>query len=676
MQVFLVKYYKIKVYKGKDPQEDLPLYYNLNLSILENELRHTFKHFEFNKYKVNILINKIFNNNKKNKILKKIYKIIKEKNVLESQILNKQDTKLKNIKINYISKLLLNYLNKIIIDINYKFYESKITLNDNKIISYNKNFLDQINVITIFSNLQLKKFTLVTKNNNSKKKKCIKADSLSISWPTTMFLYRKLTKMLCKRDLVFKDKKKILNLKKKTKLKFNFKKIKNKLSINFIKTLKTNKKLFVINKQQNKFNNYNQLKIITKVNIQQKVYSVKTNQKFILKSFEHLNKYEYYSFKFLVKLKFFFFFKNQIYYNKLKKNTVLPKKLYKDTYKKINIIKKSTILKFFLLKKRKFISNEVKSFSKLGKELYNYKKLKVITNKTNNTNYYINMSRLLNYYNTKKNQTIIFNCMYLNKHVSDHYSIDILMRNRNLITKNTSFLYKNLFTYTESEWEQNKSNHSKLTEKLELSTETLEDKETTKKTYFFNSWRGLLVTWKKARIFHWDMYKQGTLKKRRYRNFLPPFIKFNKIKTAIIIKHFSFKFQFSIWFWKNFTNMYLFFFNKNLIFKEILQIPINILFWVFLKKYKEDKHKVKKKIESWLQKIIRIKKTFWMETKKKTPKFFSRQTVNFKNINNAIQYDFITNYFCVIKASKVYEKTDDYISNNKLLKMHKFRFKS
>ena len=181
MQLFLIKYYKIKVYKGKDPQEDLPLYYNLNLSILENELRHTFKHFEFNKYKVNILINKIFNNNKKNKILKKIYKIIKEKNVLESQIFNKQDTKLKNIKINYISKLLLNYLNKIIIDINYKFYESKITLNDNNIMSYNKNFLDQINVITIFSNLQLKKFTLVTKNNNSKKKKCIKADSLSIS---------------------------------------------------------------------------------------------------------------------------------------------------------------------------------------------------------------------------------------------------------------------------------------------------------------------------------------------------------------------------------------------------------------------------------------------------------------------------------------------------------------
>ena len=65
-----------------------------------------------------------------------------------------------------------------------------------------------------------------------------------------------------------------------------------------------------------------------------------------------------------------------------------------------------------------------------------------------------------------------------------------------------------------------------------------------------------------------------------------------------------------------------------------------------------------------------------METKKKTPKFFSRQSLSFKNVNNAIQYDFITNYFCVVKSSKVYEKTNDYVFNNKMLKMHKFRFKS
>ena len=56
--------------------------------------------------------------------------------------------------------------------------------------------------------------------------------------------------------------------------------------------------------------------------------------------------------------------------------------------------------------------------------------------------------------------------------------------------------------------------------------------------------------------------------------------------------------------------MYLFFFNKTFVFKEILQIPINILFWIFLKNYREDKYKIKKKIESWLQRVIRIKKTF------------------------------------------------------------------
>jgi hypothetical protein len=44
-----------------------------------------------------------------------------------------------------------------------------------------------------------------------------------------MFIYKKLTKMACKQDMVFKSKKKILNFKQKTMPKFNFKKIKNKL---------------------------------------------------------------------------------------------------------------------------------------------------------------------------------------------------------------------------------------------------------------------------------------------------------------------------------------------------------------------------------------------------------------------------------------------------------------
>ena len=84
--------------------------------------------------------------------------------------------------------------------------------------------------------------------------------------------------MACKQDMVFKDKKKILNFKKKTMPKFNFKKIKNKLVWEYCSGLKINKKLFVINKQQNEFNNYNQLNLITKLNIEKEDYLIKSNE--------------------------------------------------------------------------------------------------------------------------------------------------------------------------------------------------------------------------------------------------------------------------------------------------------------------------------------------------------------------------------------------------------------
>ena len=151
MQLFVFKYYKVKTYKGKVLEEETSLYYDLNLFILINQLKQVFKHFSFNKYKINILINRLFSKNKKNKILKKIYTIVEEKSCLKDEMVGKEDINLKNVKIKYTSKLLLNYLNKIAIDTNYKTNRSKIKLNDNKINNYNKNFLDQINVNGLFS---------------------------------------------------------------------------------------------------------------------------------------------------------------------------------------------------------------------------------------------------------------------------------------------------------------------------------------------------------------------------------------------------------------------------------------------------------------------------------------------------------------------------------------------
>lgn len=202
-------------------------------------------------------------------------------------------------------------------------------------------------------------------------------------------------------------------------------------------------------------------------------------------------------------------------------------------------------------------------------------------------------------------------------------------------------------------------------------------KKLKKKNYFFNSWQGLLITWKQAREYHWNLYnKHKKLKKRRYRNFLPSFLKKNKIIQEIIINYFSFKFNFSNIFWNVFTNLYLYFYKKNIKKKEIFQIPINIIFWIFLKLIKQSKIKIKKKINLWLKKNWKIKKTFWMSIKKKIPKYFLKQTYKIQGLKNIIQYDFITNYFCILKEKNNYIKINNFIFSNKLLKLHNLRYKA
>ena len=65
-----------------------------------------------------------------------------------------------------------------------------------------------------------------------------------------------------------------------------------------------------------------------------------------------------------------------------------------------------------------------------------------------------------------------------------------------------------------------------------------------------------------------------------------------------------------------------------------------------------------------------------MLVKKKIPKFFSKQIYKIENFKNIIQYDYITNYFCILKEKKTYTNINDYIFSNKLLKLHNFRYKA
>lgn len=65
-----------------------------------------------------------------------------------------------------------------------------------------------------------------------------------------------------------------------------------------------------------------------------------------------------------------------------------------------------------------------------------------------------------------------------------------------------------------------------------------------------------------------------------------------------------------------------------------------------------------------------------MQQKKKIPKFVKKKIYWNNKLKNNIHYDYITNYFVILKNSIVKAFTQDIIFKNKLLKLHDFRYKS
>ncbi len=65
-----------------------------------------------------------------------------------------------------------------------------------------------------------------------------------------------------------------------------------------------------------------------------------------------------------------------------------------------------------------------------------------------------------------------------------------------------------------------------------------------------------------------------------------------------------------------------------------------------------------------------------MQQKKKIPKFFKKKHFNVMGSENCIQYDFITNYFVILKQYKQQTHTDLFLFKNKYLKLHGFKYNS
>ena len=195
-------------------------------------------------------------------------------------------------------------------------------------------------------------------------------------------------------------------------------------------------------------------------------------------------------------------------------------------------------------------------------------------------------------------------------------------------------------------------------------------------TFFFDFKNKKLTTFRDARKVHWTFFTKKQLNARRYNNFLKFFLK-NKNKYLFeIIDYFTFKFKLPYSFWLDFINLYFYFLKKKIQYKQIYQLPIDTDFWSFLKKINIKKLDLNSKIDSWILRTIRIDNTFWMQQKKNFPKFLKKKSYWNESTNNNIQYDFLTNYFIILKKYNFTLNNQSIIFKNKFLKLNNFRYKS
>ena len=197
-----------------------------------------------------------------------------------------------------------------------------------------------------------------------------------------------------------------------------------------------------------------------------------------------------------------------------------------------------------------------------------------------------------------------------------------------------------------------------------------------RKTLFFNFRNKKLTTYRKARQLHWKNVTHKKLNKRKYSKFIKKWVKNINSYWSTFKTHCMFKFNFSHQFWENFILLYRTVYNKTLEYKTISQLPIHTTFWWFLNLQKKLIQKVSLKLNFWQEKKIKIKKTFWMEQKKNLPKFIKKKLFRLYKSLSALHYDYITNCFIMLKNIQQPIHNNLYFINNKLLKLHDFKYKS
>ena len=111
--------------------------------------------------------------------------------------------------------------------------------------------------------------------------------------------------------------------------------------------------------------------------------------------------------------------------------------------------------------------------------------------------------------------------------------------------------------------------------------------------------------------------------------------------------------------------------------RKIYQLPIHRYFWSFLVRQNHKREKIEIQVNMWYLKFLKIKRTFWMQQKKKLPKVLKKKTFYNDDYNQHIYFDFLTNYFFFFSIKHDCSNSYlDYFNRNKFLKLHDFRYRA
>lgn len=180
-----------------------------------------------------------------------------------------------------------------------------------------------------------------------------------------------------------------------------------------------------------------------------------------------------------------------------------------------------------------------------------------------------------------------------------------------------------------------------------------------------------------ARIIHWKFFfKKKTLRKQRYKSFLPIFLKKHHKYSCVYI-YFINIFILNQLSWTR-TQKFITFLKQLLILKLsefIYLLPVGFFKLLNWKKEKKKSFKARKKIGKWSYLNFRKFQRPWLQKKKNFPKVIKHLKPNITTLRKTIQYDPGTGSILILRKLENFSLSfSELLKANYMVKLHGYRY--